>query len=292
MYVVTRHRLVVALRMPEFVRGNNGTTRSRAYALLILLNRLGYANRWVTIEALFKEQRRTLQAIFATTVDLLYYEHLNVLHTVDTVRLQPLLPRFAAAVKEQTGVDRCIGFIDGKFFGMCRPTEGQESVYNGHKKGHGFQQQGVVTPDGIMIQFYGPVEGRHHDSYLLGLSEFEDQMSAWDQDYYVYGDPAYGLSTHIQAPFDRISGSDVEQEYNASMSRARVSVEHVFGRIIKLFAFVDWKKKLQMMHAPVGKFITIAALLTNCHSCLNPNQVSQNFGVAPPVLEDYLRTAV
>ena len=43
-------------------------------------------------------------------------------------------------------------------------------LYNGHKKEHSFKFQLVATPNGMIVNVYGPVEGRRHNSNMLARS--------------------------------------------------------------------------------------------------------------------------
>ncbi|CAB1114398.1 unnamed protein product [Ectocarpus sp. CCAP 1310/34] len=74
----------------------------------------------------------------------------------------------------------------------------------------------------------------------------------WFHPYYLYGDPAYGISNHLICPFSASSVGPLTPEmadFNKRMSACRVI----------------W------------------------HSCLNGgNEISQYFGVAPPSFEKYL----
>ena len=50
----------------------------------------------------------------------------------------------------------------------------------------------------------------------------------------VYGDPAYPLRVHLQAPFRQGLLTPLMTEYNARMSSVRVSVEWLFGDIVNV----------------------------------------------------------
>ena len=52
------------------------------------------------------------------------------------------------------------GFINGTIWWICHPETGQRLVYNGHKSVHYFKYQSVVTPFGIVVHLYGPVDGK------------------------------------------------------------------------------------------------------------------------------------
>lgn len=73
------------------------------------------------------------------------------------------------------------------------------------------------------------------------------------------------------------------------MSSVRQAVEWGFGKIVGLFAFVDFKKKNQKLYLQnLPRIYKASALLANCHTCLYGAQVSQYFGLEPPQLEVYL----
>lgn len=72
------------------------------------------------------------------------------------------------------------------------------------------------------------------------------------------------------------------------MSVNRVVVEWCFGKIVSLFAFVDFKKNQKLYWQPVAKYFKVAAILTNFHTCIYASQISEFFNLTPPLLEEYL----
>ena len=64
-------------------------------------------------------------------------------------------------------LDNVWGFLDCTQLKICRPGDGQESVYNGHKRQHSLKFQSLMLPCGIIGHFYGPIEGRRHDSAMF-----------------------------------------------------------------------------------------------------------------------------
>ena len=149
--------------------------------------------------------------------------------------------------------------------------------------------QSVETPNGLIANMYGPVEGRWHDAFILGMSGLLDQLRNVNlpngEPYVIYGDPAYGLSRNILAPF---RGAVQQQEFNKAMSGVRISVEWGFGKICQYFAFLDFKNNNKVLLQPVGKYFVVASLLINCHTCLYGSLTSTYFDVSPPSLETYL----
>ena len=103
----------------------------------------------------------------------------------------------------------------------------------------------------------------------------------------IYGDPAYPLRVHLQAPFrDGIITPEM-RNFNTSMSSVRVSVEWLFRDIVNYFKFMDYKKNLKINLSAVGKMYTVCALLQNARTCLYRNQTSNYFGLDPPSIEEY-----
>ena len=103
----------------------------------------------------------------------------------------------------------------------------------------------------------------------------------------VFGDPAYPLRVHLQAPFRHGILTPMMEGYNAEMSSVRVTVEWLFGDIINDFKFLDFKKNLKIGMSSVGKMYLVCALLNNAITCLYGNSTSVFFGLNPPSLQDY-----
>lgn len=137
-------------------------------------------------------------------------------------------------------------------------------------------------------------EGRKHDAGMLTDSGLLDDLqqfavSPTGQPMCVYGDPAYPLRIHLQAPFRQARITPEMQEFNAAMSSVRVSVEWLFGDIINSFKFLDFKKNLKIGLSSVGKMYVVCALLRNAITCLYGNQTSLFFELEPPTLEEYFQ---
>ena len=113
------------------------------------------------------------------------------------------------------------------------------------------------------------------DSNLLQELE-RNAFSPTGQPMSIYGDPAYPLRIHLQAPFRHGVLTPMMEQYNFDMSSVRVTVEWLFGDIINDFKFLDFKKNLKIVMSSVGKFYLVCALLNNAITCLHGN-TSQSF---------------
>lgn len=103
----------------------------------------------------------------------------------------------------------------------------------------------------------------------------------------LFGDPAYPLRVHLQAPFKNVVLTQQMKDFNASMSSVRVSVEWLFGDIINYFKFMDFKKNLKIGLSPIGKMYIVCAILRNALTCLYGNSTSDFFELQPPSLQEY-----
>jgi len=262
--------------------------------LLVLLKRLAYADRWVNLTETFPCQPGHLCDLFMHVLDYIDENFAtpleNVLPSIPLSRLR----YYAQAIKEKTGTnnDRCIGFLDGTFRPHARPGEDQEVCYNGHYRGHGFKFLSAVSPDGLHSFYYGPVEGRRHDMYLLncgGLDLHLDNLHARvGEQFHVYGDAAFSLTENIQTGFNRGYTTPSQQAYTAAMTKARVSVEWGFGGVCNTFKYLDYRPQLKVGASPIGKEYRVAILLRNFKTCLEGGQGCGFFQCFPPPLQEYV----
>ena len=156
--------------------------------------------------------------------------------------------------------------------------------------------QGVVTPDGLFVDLWGPVSGTRHDNCMLAQSGLMQKLatliSPSGHPYCLYGDPAYALSNHLLYPYSAASVGPLSPEmadFNKRMSHCRVTVEWGFKEMTGLWAFANMKPQQKFLLSPVAKQYRVATLLSNWHSCLDGgNEISQYFGVLPPTFEEYL----
>jgi hypothetical protein len=144
----------------------------------------------------------------------------------------------------------------------------------------------------IYFFFHISTEGKRHDSGMLAESGLMGQLelnahSMNDQPMCLYGDPAYPLRVHLQAPYRIAQLTQQMRLFNTLMSSTRVSIESLFGDIINYFKFVDFKNNLKIGLSSVGKMYLTCALLQNAHTCLYGNQTSTFFQLEPPTLQQY-----
>ena len=115
----------------------------------------------------------------------------------------------------------------------------------------------MAAPNGLVTNLFGPVEGKRHNR-MLAASELLNQLQQYsfstaDNVLCMYGDPAYSLRPHLQSPFKGAHLTPLQNDWNKSMSAARVSVEWIFRDIIDYFKFLDFKENLKVQLSAVAK---------------------------------------
>ncbi|KAK3734504.1 hypothetical protein QZH41_010192 [Actinostola sp. cb2023] len=284
-------RLLHALEIPDHYICSQGTSSSGMESLMIMLRRLSYPNRWIDLVPVFGRSQFELSVIFNEIVDDIYERYKELLTSLDLVWLDPEM--FSQVIHAKgSPLTQCWGFIDGTPRGIARPIYNQRIMFSGHKRIHCLKFQSVQAPNGLIAHMFGPIEGRRHDAFMLGMSDLLPELQRLvkpnGEPYVLYGDPAYGISQNILAPFRGANLTADEQEFNRAMSKVRVSVEWGFGKIVQNFAFLDFKKNLKVLLQPVAKYYLVSTILTNCHTCLYGSLVSSFFDLNPPSLESYL----
>ena len=175
------YSLCEVLDIPEFIVCYNGTKVSAVEALCIFLKRFAYPCRYLDMISRFGRPVPELCIISNRVMNFIHERWGHLLNTMNQAWLSPNnLQLFADKIHDAGApLENCIGFIDGTVRPLCRPGENQRILYNGHKKVHALKFQSVVAPNGMIVNLYGPVEGRKHDSGMLGDSGLFQQLQLW-----------------------------------------------------------------------------------------------------------------
>ena len=109
----------------------------------------------------------------------------------------------------------------------------------------------------------------------------------------VLGDKIYNLRVYGIVSLRKNYRNPDEELEDSAGSVIRVPIEHSFGKIVNLFPFVDYKKKLKINERAIGSYIVVCALLTNIHTCLYGSEVCNMFSsdddyMLLPTLEEYM----
>eukprot|EP00171_Calliarthron_tuberculosum_P009482 IDg9482t1 len=262
----------------------------------IFLRRLCTPSRWRDMELFFGKHASHLSETFWEAIEHLMEarSHL-VTGEISVEYIHHQAARFAPSIKDKSsGLENCIGFIDGTVIGIARPSgySSQLVAYNGHKRKHALKYQAVNSPDGMILHAYGPMEGRRHDWTLYVRSGLDEQLPSLlnieGKRYCLYGDSGYSKRWYMEVPYQ---GSNLNAEQRAlykAMSSSRITVEWIFKETKMYFSTLDYKRKMKVLEFPVGSLYMAGMLLSNMRNCIYLNQISCYFKCTPPTLEDYL----
>ncbi|GMF34172.1 unnamed protein product [Phytophthora fragariaefolia] len=161
---------------------------------------------------------------------------------LDTSRITNNMARYCAAIaaKAPETIAGLWGFIDGTIHPICRLCQGQQAMYNGHKRVHPLKFQTVVTPDCLISYLFGPGDGRRHDLFMLIERRLKEVLESNPEfhDKLIYGDPAYGCTNVFCCPYKGCRFDVEKRDLNKAMSGIRVSVEWLYGEVTKYCAFL------------------------------------------------------
>ena len=251
-------------------------------ALCIVLARLAWPNRLADLMPWFGCSRSQLSVIFNDVVMHLFNLFREKLYWPSSHLSVNILKSFAQAIGRLGGGDRVWGWLDGTIVKIARPEVNQGLSYTGYKKSHGLKFQGIVTPNGLLASFAGPVVAGKSDFALLQICGICEKIeNLWrkngipeSEELYLYGDPAYCSSSvcigpYKQPPVGRLTPS--QQLFNTQMSSCRIEVEHGFGLVKNLWKLLDLKSGLRTGNSPVASWVGYAVLFTNIFTYLRGN---------------------
>ncbi len=96
--------------------------------------------------------------------------------------------------------------------------------------------------------------------------------------------------------FKKLPGRELRrdrQAFNATYSPMITCVEWGYDKVVRHWAYVDFKKQMRMEMVRMEAMWHGAFWLTNVVTCVRGgNQISEYFELPPPTLEEYLRTTL
>lgn len=277
---------------------DNGSKFSCLDGFAIFLYRLSHMDNFVTMEGLFGHDGTKLCRIFNAVLAFLYAK-CEAKTKFDTALLTAeRIQLYEQAVSLQdVPIRGCWAFIDGTVNKCARPVgewEDQRALFNGHKRAHGLNYQGLATPDGLLVSFCGPYAGPTHDQLMLAESALLDNLEALQYphtntfEYYVFGDKGYENVGNVLSSFRGNTLTMNERAFNLNMSKLRICVEWAFQKVKILFKILGKLDTQRLQLSPVAAHMRVAVFLANCHTCFYQSQTSSYFDCDPPSIQEYL----
>ncbi|CAM9327411.1 unnamed protein product [Discosporangium mesarthrocarpum] len=119
----------------------------------------------------------------------------------------------------------------------------------------------------MIPNLWGPVAGRRHNGYLcLKASSTHDFVTLSSVSRcFAYRDTAYAVMSHVKRGTRHHNQHDLTEEQqtrNRALSKARVSVKWLFGKIYQMWQFLDHRQKLQLRKMPIDRMFQVENLIT------------------------------
>ncbi len=154
------------------------------------------------------------------------------------------LKQVVAGFKEKLGFPQCVGAIDGTHIPIISPQECPADYYN-RKGWHSIILQGLVDHNGLFMDIYVGWPGRVHDARVFSNSSLfrkgqegslvptlTEMIEQCEIPLVILGDPAYPLLKWLMKAYPDTGRLTLEQKtFNYRLSKARVVVEHAYGRL-------------------------------------------------------------
>lgn len=154
------------------------------------------------------------------------------------------LKEVVTGFKHKWGFPQCTGVVDGTHIPIVSPQEYPADYFN-RKGWHSILMQGTVNHLGHFVDVYIGWPGRVHDArvftnstlYRKGqegvlLPQWVEHLGGKDIPLVILGDPAYPLLPWLMKAFpDNGRLTSQQKLFNYRLSRARVVVEHAYGRL-------------------------------------------------------------
>ena len=290
------YTLFDVLNIPDELKCYNGYKCCGLEGLCIYLKRFAYPCRHFDTMPRFGLPVPQLSKISNLVMNFVYNNWGHLLRRFNQDWLSPLnLENYSQVIHDKCApLNNCWAFVDGTVRKLWRPGTNQRILYNGHKKVHAIKFQSVATPNGLVANLFGPVEGRRHDSFMLASSGLLPSLTQHARDQNgnilcIYGDPAYPLRPQLQTAYKGANLTQLQKDYNKAMNATRVSVEWVFGDILNYWKFLDFHKNLKIQLSAVGKMYAVCVLFQNARSCFYGSLTSDFFDCAPPCIDEYFQ---
>lgn len=195
-------------------------------------------------------------------------DFLALLYGVDKATVCRALRRIEPLARRALGVKRNIRIteeeaqellIDATEQPVERPQRKQKCWYSGKKKRHSIKNEIIATAKGRIVCVSPSAPGAVHDITIRRRSQPlpQNARAYADSGYQGYQDDHPNLDIPYKKPKKRKLTKE-EKEYNHALSRFRVRVEHVIGRMKKFRILADRYRYPRARHSV--KFSIIAGI--------------------------------
>ncbi|XP_049519125.1 uncharacterized protein LOC119445933 [Dermacentor silvarum] len=221
--------LVMALELPQYLSSAQGARISGYEALCMCLRRLAYPNGLCDLQEYFARHYSVISSV--TNKVMRHIERkfgflLDDLTVHKWLTTEDLKAMSEAVYLKGAPLKNCWAFNDGTVWPICRPSKDQRTYFSGHKRLHALKYQSLMCPNGLICELDGPYPGSKHDAGIFhdsGLYKKLEKLNEGNQQFVLYGDPAYPLRPLLMKPYGGTRKTVQQEKFNAAMSAVRNS---------------------------------------------------------------------
>ena len=226
------YRLAEVLNIPDEIVCYNWSKFNGIEAFCIFLKRFAYPCWYSNIIQRCGRSVLELCLMSNAILNKIFDGHFHLLR--DFQQIWPLLPNlrlFSEKVHAKgAALDNCWEFMDGTVRPLCRPTNNQRALFNGHKRIHAIKFWSVAAVNGIIVNLHGPVWGKTYDGAMSTMSNVYNQMFQYSRKangevLCIYGGPTYPLHPQLQDTLKNQNLTPQQADFNNSISALRTLVE-------------------------------------------------------------------
>ena len=104
----------------------------------------------------------------------------------------------------------------------------------------------------------------------------------------TYTDKGFSSNTHITAAHHGPGPvTELQKFYNFLMSPTRVCIECGFGKVYQTWPILRDEDILKLGLINVARYVRVAFIMTNAHTCMNESLVGLYFNCPAPSLQEY-----
>jgi hypothetical protein len=159
--------------------------------------------------------------------------------------------------------------IDVKKKAICKPDRHQRSMYSGHKKFHCLKYQSLEAPNGLILHCRIGDDGRRGDGYVLcrsGILQFLRNHASFNG-FVALGELAYSTNDVMISTHKGRQLPPASVVFNAVMCPIHTSVEWGYEKVVRYWAFLDFKKQKKIQRSALVPMWHLGVFLTNCLTC-------------------------
>lgn len=163
-----------------------------------------------------------------------------------------------------------------------RPVISGEQIASndGHKHKNALKFQTIASPNGLILQAAGHLEGRRHNRKLCMRGGIDEQRinecDAGGVTYYVHSNCGCNYEDNIDVPFQDAHITAAPVMCNNEIALVRLTVQWSYIEVKLYWTTVDFNRKMRVSQSWLGLLYIYSMVLRSIPSSLYPNPVSPN----------------